>query len=99
MFTKIAPQKVQHSTGYIVQVANRYLIQYIDNERKADVEVDFAKVTGIYPETLVISDTRGEKRAISYQEREEILQRLLLGIEALGISFEVLTIPPPLSGV
>ena len=89
MFTRIAPQKVQHSSGYIVQVGSRSSIQYSDNKMRAEIEVDFAPVTGIYPETLVVTGISGEQLVLSEHELEAILQCILKGIAALGINFEV----------
>jgi hypothetical protein len=33
---------VKHSDGYLVQVANRQYVEYVEPHRKAMIEVDFA---------------------------------------------------------
>jgi hypothetical protein len=48
MFTKLAPQKVKHSDGYLVQVANRQCVEYVEPHRKAMIEVDFGNSVGVY---------------------------------------------------
>jgi hypothetical protein len=52
MFTRLAPQKVKHSDGYVVQVANRECVEYIEPHRKAMIEVGFGNSVGVYIETL-----------------------------------------------
>src|SRR5882672_11983209 len=44
--------KVKHSDGYLVQVANRQCVEYVEPHRKAMIEVDFGNSVGVYIETL-----------------------------------------------
>jgi len=44
--------KVKHSDGYLVQVANRQCVEYVEPHRKAMIEVDFGNSVGVYMETL-----------------------------------------------
>jgi hypothetical protein len=38
--------KVKHSDGYLVQVANRQCVEYVEPHRKAMIEVDFGNSVG-----------------------------------------------------
>ena len=44
--------KVKHSDGYLVQVANRQCVEYVEPHRTAMIEVDFGISVGVYIETL-----------------------------------------------
>ena len=56
MFTKLAPQKAQHASGFIVQVADPQTVEYIDGPLKASVGVEFGPVSTLYGSTLKASD-------------------------------------------
>ena len=40
MFKRLRPQKVQHSSGFIVQSAGRYTIEYLENGRMAKITMN-----------------------------------------------------------
>lgn len=90
MFTKLAPQKVQHSTGYIVQTGGRYSLQYLDGEMVAEVQADFAKTTGIYPDSLTIRDQKySPPRQPRPEERDTIIARIEAALQFLGERYEI----------
>lgn len=82
MFRKLAPQKVQHSDGYVVQVADRTHVEYIEGAKRAVVEVEFAPVIGVYRNTLQPCDE-------IETEREVILDRIVAGLQAMGCKVEL----------
>lgn len=89
MFTRIAPQRAQHTDGSIVQVGSRYSVQYRRGDLTAEVEADFAAVTGIYPDTLTVHRVGGGSSTLTDKERETILNRIKSGLECLGIKYEM----------
>ena len=89
MFQIISPQKVQHSDGYIVQVADRYALEYLDKNYQARVEVDFGTNVGVYRDSLHILTMDGGAVQIDTVERETIFRRIISGIEAMGNKVEI----------
>jgi hypothetical protein len=90
MFTRIAPQKVQHNSGYIVQTGGRYCLQYLDGGMEAEVQADFAPTTGIYPDSLTIRDNEGSTpRPASSEERKMIMGRIEAALKFLGEEYEI----------
>jgi hypothetical protein len=83
MFKKLSPQKVQHDSGYIVQVASRTSVEYLDANRKATVDVDFAASIGIYRKTL-----RGWL-GMNDDDKNEVLNRIVAGLKAMGSDVEL----------
>lgn len=82
MFLKLAPQKVQHSDGYIVQVTDRFHVEYMEGARRAIIEVDFASITGVYRDTLQMWSQAETERAL-------VLSRIVGGLEAMGCKVEI----------
>jgi hypothetical protein len=89
MFTKLAPQKVRHSNGYVVQVANRESVEYLEAGRRAVVGVDFAATVGVYAKTLKEWITPEGKMEMTDLDQAEILRRIVAGLEAMGSTVEV----------
>jgi hypothetical protein len=89
MFLRIAPQKVQSSDGYIVQVLDRYHVEYIAANRHAVIEVDFGvKWIGIFQSTLKITNKLHASQ-ITSDDEQKILERIFLGVEVLGDGMQV----------
>jgi sporulation-control protein spo0M len=82
MFHTLAPQRVHHDDGYIVQVADRHHVEYLDGSQRWVVEVEFAPVVGIYRDTL------GSERS-SATDFDTVLRRIAAGLEAMGSNVEV----------
>lgn len=90
MFSRIAPQKVRHSSGFVVQVASREKVELIRTDGSvAAVEVDFSDLTGIYAESLTLRSHDGATVVINSHERAELLQQIQEGLEAMGCRCEV----------
>ena len=88
MFQKINQQKVQNTNGYIVQVANRTTIEYFDEHYHAYVNVDFGLTVGLYKKSLRINDKEEKPIQIPDLESQEIFERIILGVEAMGSQVE-----------
>jgi hypothetical protein len=54
MFERIAPQKVQHRSGYMVQTGSPESLQYVNGEVTAEVKAAFGPITTIYSNSLVL---------------------------------------------
>ncbi len=90
MFKRIAPQRAQHSSGYIVQVGGRYLIQYLEGEVVAEVETDMlSRIVPIYYETLVLHPAVSAAVAPSESQSDVILSRIKAGLDCLGLKYEL----------
>ena len=90
MFTRLKPQKVQHSSGYIVQTGGRYSMQYLDGELVAEVKADFASVTGLYPDSMTIRPKKDSPaRPATMEERELIMERIKSALKFLGEKYEL----------
>lgn len=87
MFIRLAPQKVRHSLGYVVQVADRTTVEYLDQGQRALVEADFGSSVCIYEKTLQFFGNEGNTPIGS--ERKVILDRIVVGLEAMGIMVEI----------
>jgi hypothetical protein len=89
MFVRSAPQQARHSDGYIIQVGDRYSVQYVHGAITAEMAVDFAARTGIFPETLAVRNLDGGLVASTQKQREAIIARIKSGLNFLGIQYEV----------
>jgi len=84
MFTKLAPPKVRHSSGYVVQVANREAVEYLEAERRAVVGVDFGITVSVYANRMKEWLVSGGSSEMSAGDRTEIVRRIVAGLEAMG---------------
>ena len=84
MFTKITPQKVQHSDGYRVQVADRYAVEFYH----ARIDVEFGSSVAVYLRSLIVKNLAGAVINLNLPEIEKILERIITGIEAMGCIVE-----------
>ncbi len=90
MFTQLTPQKVQHSSGYIVQTGGRDSLQYLVGDTGAEVEADFASVTGIYPDSMTIRvKNDASARPATPQEKSLIMGRIESALKYLGEKYEL----------
>src|SRR4030081_2065157 len=76
--------KVKHSDGYLVQVANRQCVEYVEPHRKAMIEVDFGNSVGVYIETLNGWLSEAGISPISATDRERVISGIVAGLEAMG---------------
>src|ERR1700736_6700811 len=74
--------KVKHSDGYLVQVANRQCVEYVEPHRKAMIEVDFGNSVGVYIETLNGWLSESGISRMSATDRERVISGIVVGLEA-----------------
>lgn len=85
MLIKLAPQKVENDDlGYLVQVADRYHIEYIEKDKRAIIDVDFGPVVGIYRDSLVHWITPVGTCAMSEDEINIVLSRISEALQFMG---------------
>lgn len=93
-FTLLAPQRVQHSSGFLVQVKDRSHVEYIEGDDVAMVEVDFGRTMAIYEDTLKLVGSDSARDTMSPQRRDEIVDRIRAGMKFMGVVLD----PPRASG-
>src|SRR5260370_21780411 len=74
----------KHSDGYLVQVANRQCVEYVEPHRKAMIEVDFGNSVGVYIETLNGWLSEAGVSPMSATDRERVISGIVVGLEAMG---------------
>jgi hypothetical protein len=89
MLTIISPQKVKSSNGYIVQVANRYTVEYLDDHYTVTIKVDFGVTIGLDKNTLVARNKSNFEVILNQTQYQQILDRLVKGLEAMGSQVEI----------
>lgn len=90
-FTILKPQRVQHSSGYVVQSAGRESVEFIGVDgRVGRVEVEFGLPTVyVYSDSLKAWEGAGSEEAMSIAEREHVLGCIVAGLEAMGSPAEL----------
>jgi len=89
MLKKTSPQKViDDDLGYVIQVADRYHVEYLERHRRAIVEVDFGPVVGIYRDTLKAWVTSVGNCSMSDDERDTVLSRVEGALQFMGSKVE-----------
>jgi hypothetical protein len=88
MFEKLSPQRVRNTSGFVVQVADRETIEYIQGSRTARITVDFAPLTGVYEDTLTDWLADGTAQPMSPQDRVRVLKDIGESLTFMGIRFE-----------
>ena len=88
MLTRIAPQKVQDATlDYVVQVADRFSVEYVEASRVIRVEVDFGPTIGVYKDSIAKSP---DGKALTNVEETVILARVVEALQFMGSKTEIL---------
>jgi hypothetical protein len=87
MFRRIAPQQAKHSEGYLVQIKDRYSIEYYDHAIIACVRAEFGAVTAVYPDTLEVHEHGSPCLGPSQDERARIMARINDGLVCLGVPY------------
>ena len=85
MFKLLSPQRAANSDGFIVQVASREAVEYIEGAEHYRVEVDFGQSVGVYERTLKFIDGRH----LPQDRAELIIGRIVEGLHAMGCETEL----------
>lgn len=91
MFTSVRPQIARHDSGYIVQSGGKYKLEYLDKDLFAEIIVDRAAITGLYPETMTLR--KGENAlpiAPTLDEQDLIMSRIISALEFWKMKYEIL---------
>jgi hypothetical protein len=89
MFTVIKPQKVVHSDGYTIQIADRETVEYIEHGIVWQISVDFGKTVGIYRQSIRRLQGRDEQH-ISQSDKDAIVEKVAKGLQAMGSQIEII---------
>lgn len=90
MFEKLAPQKVRNiEGGYIVQIADRHSVEYVEPTRRALVAMDIGTVFSIYRSSLTKWIVKKGPNEMKTEEREMVLARIVLGFHHMGVECEI----------
>jgi hypothetical protein len=84
MFTQLAFQKVRHRDGYVVQIANRESVEYIEAGRRATIFADFSRMVILHIRTLDGWFTDDGTVPMSPSDRIRATQGIIAGLEAMG---------------
>ena len=86
MFTILAPQLVQHSSGYKVFVKNIAAVGYTDDLIEAEIEADFlSAIVPIYKDSFKITSSKTDGI-----NNGNIIMRIEEALGFLGIKYELL---------
>lgn len=90
MYFKLAPQKVRHSTGYIVQIASRCRVELIETDGSVvSIDVEFGRVSTLYSESIVKNDAKGLSVPINESQKHSLIDQIKCGLEAMGGVYEI----------
>ena len=84
MFRQVASQKVQDEAGHIVQVADRFTVEYLEPNLRAVVAVDFGVHVNVYRNSLHVYDDLLNSIQLTDEKRRQILGDIVSGISAMG---------------
>jgi hypothetical protein len=83
VFTRFAPQLVQHADGYKVFIVDRYHLRYEEGSRAASVSADLEGPV-ILVESATLRWVAPEEREPTVQESALLLARIEAGMAAMG---------------
>ena len=90
MFKQIAPQRAQHSLGYIVQIGSRHSVQYLDDDLMAEIESDLTDaIVPLYVDTLALNKAGSVPPGLTNEQAGQIMDRIKAGLDCLGVKYEV----------
>ena len=87
MFSKAAPQHAIHSDGFSVFIQSREAIGYEDSTCTAELGADL--LCGIVP--LYTDQLRISRKSDNAVGRDVIVERIVSGLEFLGVRSELVT--------
>ena len=91
MFQRLAPQRVRHRSGFIVQIASRESVELLQTDGSVvRVEVEFGPVSSLHRATLREEDRTGREVQVTEQRKDELMSQLKAGLEAMsGAAYEI----------
>jgi hypothetical protein len=88
-FAKLAPQVARHSDGYVVQIGDRYHVEYVDGDAVAHVPADLEGPVVLLRAQAVVW-VRPNERPATADEGRTIIARIVEGLGVLGESCKIL---------
>jgi hypothetical protein len=89
VFKHIASQSVQDDSGFVVQIADRSTVEYLEPNVRAVVAVDFGIKVNVYRESLRAYDPLQNAIPLTTAKRDQILSGIVAGLTAMGTQVEV----------
>ena len=97
MFKRLGPNKAQYASGFIVQITDRYTIEYRENNRLAKITVDIGIPTlAVYRDTLtpwILAD--GTTIPMTETERLRVLDNIGQGLAFMDVKVKWYDGPSP----
>jgi hypothetical protein len=97
MFKRLGPNKVQHGSGFIVRITDRYTIEYRENGRLAKITVDIGIPTlAVFRDTLtpwILAD--GTTIPMTETERLRVLDNIGQGLAFMDVKVKWYDGPSP----
>lgn len=86
-FKRVAPQVVSHSSGFRVQIGDRYHVEYVTHAGTARCEADLGAIPVVlYRKTLVWVD-RNEDQSVPLDS--DVVSSMVAGLEEMGERVEL----------
>jgi hypothetical protein len=90
MFSRLAPQKVRHSSGYLVQIASRERVELIERDGgEVHVAAEFGPVSTVYADSIKKFDANGGQINLTDEQKVVLLAQIKAGLEAMGGIYEI----------
>jgi hypothetical protein len=97
MFKRLGPSKVQHTSGFIVQIADRYTVEYLENDWMAKITMNLGMPTyAVYRDTLTawtLAD--GATIPMTDADRPRVLDNIGRGLAFMGVNVKWYDGPSP----
>ena len=97
MFKRLGPSTVQHASGFIVRITDRYTIEYRENGRLAKITVDIGIPTlAVFRDTLtpwILAD--GTTIPMTETERLRVLDNIGQGLAFMDVKVKWYDGPSP----
>ena len=97
MFKRLGPNTVQHASGFIVRITDRYTIEYRENDRLAKITRDIGiPVDPVFRDTLtdwILAD--GTTQPMTDAERLRVLENIGQGLAFMGVKIKWYDGPSP----
>jgi hypothetical protein len=91
-FRRLTAQSVGHPDGYVVQSGGRFGFQYVEGDHVASIYCDPGPpADAIYLWTLTGWDPPFDEEPLTEAKREEIIERILAGLDFLEVPYEVVS--------
>lgn len=88
-FKRINLQGVESSDGFVVQIAGRFALHYIEGDHVLPIDVEVSEVVIIHPESIQWWNPPFENEPIPDSKKREILANVLAALDFMGEPYEL----------